>query len=111
MYGFGDEKDADERTLTLLKHYVEEFIENLVTRAYTRGLKGGYSKLRLADIMQEIRRDEKMFMRAPRLLIAFEIAKDARANQRDAANKVLAKYAEGTDNKLKHVKKEPAVAP
>lgn len=85
LYGFGDTRDPDDRTLLLLKQYVEEFVADLIVRSYNRGLKGGYNRLRLADIMQEIKDDEKMFMRAPRLLIALDVTREIKKKIRPSA--------------------------
>ena len=95
LFGFGDVTDPDERTLYLLKQYVEEFIFDLIVRSYNRALKGGYSKLRLADIMQEIKEDEKMFLRAPKLLIVLDVAREAKkCIKSNSANKDLAQLAD-----------------
>ena len=93
MYGFGDKKDPDERTIVLLKQYIEEFIADLIVRSYNRGLKGGHNRLRLADIMQEIKDDEKMFMRAPRLLIALDVTREMR-KRNISSGKELTQLAE-----------------
>ena len=106
LYGFGDRKDPDDRTLLLLKQYVEEFVADLIMRAYNRGLKGGYNRLRLADIMEEVKDDEKMFMRAPRLLIALDVTRDIKKRIKSATvDKELLQLAGEDANKIIKKKK------
>ncbi len=108
MYGFGDEREPDETSLSLLESYVEEFMANLVSRAYNRSLKGGYSKLRISDIMHEVKNDEKMFMRAYKLLTTLDSVEKARRRQGGDNIMDLAGYAEHGEPRPGEVAADPA---
>ena len=70
MFGFGDSKNPDERSVELLEVYIDEFIVNLVTQASRRSQRHNSNSLRLADVLHTIRKDEKKFLRIPYIVTA-----------------------------------------
>ena len=70
MYGYGDDKVPNEASVDLLEIYVEEFVINLVAQAMRRSQRhtNGSNNLRLADVLNVIKHDEKKFLRMPYIL-------------------------------------------
>ena len=72
MYGYGDDRNPNEATVDLLEVYIEEFVVNLVAQAMRRSHRHppthGSNNLRLADVLNVIKHDEKKFLRMPYIL-------------------------------------------
>ena len=68
MFGFGDDKNPNEATVDLLEIYIEEFVINLVAQSMRRSQRHGTNSIRLPDVLNVIKHDEKKFFRMPYIL-------------------------------------------
>ena len=69
MYGYGDDQNPNEASVELLETYVEEFVINLVAQSMRRSQRHhGTNYIRLADVLNVIKHDEKKFLRMPYIL-------------------------------------------
>ena len=80
MFGFGDDKNPNEATVDLLEIYIEEFVINLVAQSMRRSQRHGTNSIRLPDVLNVIKHDEKKFFRMPYILSTQEEINKARAN-------------------------------
>eukprot|EP00826_Nyctotherus_ovalis_P013001 TRINITY_DN13476_c0_g1_i2.p1 TRINITY_DN13476_c0_g1~~TRINITY_DN13476_c0_g1_i2.p1 ORF type:complete len:100 (-),score=42.76 TRINITY_DN13476_c0_g1_i2:9-308(-) len=81
MYGFGDVREPNEMTLKALEGYVCYFVQQLLVQAYNRSLKFGCTKLRMSDVVYQVKDNDKMFMRCCKLLAALETVEKAKKKQ------------------------------
>ena len=72
MYGYGDAETPNDATVDLLEVYVEEFVINMVSQALRRSQRHptthGSNNIRLADVLNVIKHDEKKYLRMPYIL-------------------------------------------
>ena len=70
MYGYGDDDPQDDATVDLMEVYVQEFVINLVSQAMRRSQRhnNGSNSIRLADVLNVIKHDEKKYLRMPYIL-------------------------------------------
>ena len=72
MFGYGDDRNPYDGTVDLLEIYVEEYIINLVAQAMRRSQRHppthGSNNIRLADVLNVIKHDEKKYLRMPYIL-------------------------------------------
>ena len=68
MYGFGDDQNPSDASVDLLEIYVEEFITNLVGRSLRRRLRHGDNQIKVADVLEVLKTDEKKYLRMPYIL-------------------------------------------
>ena len=84
MYGYGDDKQPNEASVDLLEIYVEEFITNLVSRSLRRRLRHGENGIKVADVLEVLKTDEKKYYRMPYILTT---AKEFNQFKNDFENK------------------------
>ena len=68
MYGYGDDRTPNEQSVDLLEIYVEEFICNLVSRSMRRRQRHGDNSIKVADVLEVLKKDEKKYLRMPYIL-------------------------------------------
>ena len=93
MYGFGDVKEPNDDTLDLLESYVEDFIGRLLIQAYNRATKCGHKKVKMSDVLYQIRNHEKMYMRSFKLLYNLDSVEKARKKRNMSSKKVYGLFA------------------
>ena len=68
MYGYGDDPNPSEASVDLLEIYLEEFVTNLVSRSLRRRLRHGDNVIKVADVLEVLKFDEKKYLRMPYIL-------------------------------------------
>ena len=70
MYGYGDAILPNDETVDLMEVYVQEYVINLVSQAMRRSQRhtNGSNAIRLADVLNVLKHDEKKYLRMPYIL-------------------------------------------
>ena len=70
MYGYGDAILPNDETVDLMEVYVQEYVINLVAQSMRRSQRhtNGSNSIRLADVLNVLKHDEKKYLRMPYIL-------------------------------------------
>ena len=97
MYGYGDDQNPSEATVDLLEIYIEEFVTNLINRSLRRRMRHGENVIKVADVLEVLKTDEKKYLRMPYILTTakeFSLIK----SDLDGKNNLLKQNLPGTMN-------------